>query len=431
MKKQYIYILILALSIFSYNQIVDGFSIGEGKPINVGVIFLDGKYIESPYTITREGLILFVNGKKIERPSRHPGIKPITEETDANQLSEENRQKIFRNLEAARNIYETNLENGYGYLFFSQGGHIKLSPYTIAYDLPDIVKILTSNKTKAEKLTELKPYNWHLFFNLDPLIDNFVPSIQLISKMEQKAEELLRIDEYGSNEVSDNNGFVFYEGEYLEAPYVVKRKGLGVFINDKIIVRPLEIPNQSYSGDIDPELPSEITSESSIYDDIVRDYLMKKFTYLKNTKAELAIYETVIRNLPFVVEAETDPNNPDILNFTTTEGLYIPMSLVPLGDRGVKYDKNSVIKRVEDQRINIHNFLSSGGCYIKSSRDGIISLHGKEELIPVINILKTDKSASEKLLDFQKSNIRFSKNVFQEMINNFGVSSQLEIRLNE
>lgn len=370
--------LLPARLLFATNSYIEEYGITIGKFVDHGFVFLDGKYLEPPYVVSREGLTLFVNGRKIDRPARHPGLKPLANGKSPENLTASEREKLFRALEAIRGFYEEYLIRGCGYMFFSSGGHIRLSPYQVAYDLLDVIKLLESNKSRNEKLEALKPYNWHLSVNIEPLVDNFSTTPNLMLRLKQKAKELLRIGEFCTNTETVDNGFVFFEGQYLEAPYRVERRGLGVFINDKMVVRPLKWPNEKPSIDTAPPMPKEITSESSIYDEIVKRYMWEKQAYLSkhtNRDEEARLMERAIRNLPFVTDAYIDEKDPHIIHFTTTEGLSISQYLVSMRGRKVEYDIESVLKRVEKQREHFYKALDEqGACFIFKSKGGWVRL---------------------------------------------------------
>jgi hypothetical protein len=44
----------------------------EGKPVTNGFVFIDGKYIEPPYTVTRQGTGILINGHLVEQPCPWP-----------------------------------------------------------------------------------------------------------------------------------------------------------------------------------------------------------------------------------------------------------------------------------------------------------------------------------------------------------------------
>jgi len=441
-KGNYFGILVTVVMIFGQmshaaNSYVTEFGITEGNSVSEGFVFIDSRYVESPYKVTRKGLTLYINERKINRPTRYVGTPSSVGYANPGILSIEERRKLLRALEATRGIYEKHLSQGYGYLFSNGGGHFILTPYAVAYDLPDVVKLLTSNKPRSDKLAELKPYNWHLFMDVNSFVENFYVSEQLMPRLKSLANKLLRIEDFHTSESIVDNGFVFWDGKYLEAPYEIERRGLGVFINGEIIVRPLEWPVKEYDGDEDPKIPSEINSESSINDEIVNDYLMKKHAYLRKHNAideERQIMEEVIKKLPFVTEVKPDSKDKSIVHIKTTEGLTFSQSLVSMRGREVKYDKDSVLQRVEAQRTHFQDALAKGACYLLSSRGGNTRLATSsvvDKLIPMIKILRSGISPGEKLLEIQNSGVNIPDDIIKELVTNFSASSQLETRLSK
>jgi len=435
-----VFVMMVILPQVSYAEenFIEQFGVTEGSPVNKGFVFLDGQYIEPPYVVSREGLTLLINGRKIERPARHPGLKPLANGKSPENLTVVEREKLSRGLEATRGFYEEYLIRDCGYMFFSSGGHIRLSPYTVAYDLLDVIKLLESNKSRNEKLKALELHNWHLSVNIEPLVDNFSTTPDLMLRLKQKADELLRIEEFGTNAETVDNGFVFFEGQYLEAPYEVERRGLGVFINDKMVYRPLKWPNEKPSIGTNPAMPKEITSESSIYDEIVKRYLWEKQAYLSkhtNSDEEARLIEQAIRDLPFVTDAHIDEKDPHIIHFATTEGLIISQYLISMRGREVKWDKASVLERIEKRREHFYNALDErGACFIFTSKGGWTRLckSSIEKKLPsMIAILKSQKPAEQKLSELQESPISLPSQTAKELVENFSLSPQLEARLNE
>jgi len=422
-------------SLFAADSFVKEFGITEGKAVDKGFVFLNGQYIEAPYIISRKGLTLFVNGREIRRPVRHPGGLSIIENINLSQLSDEKQQKLFRLLEATRNIYESYLEKGYCYMFFGEGGHIRLETYVAAYKLPHIVKLLDSSKPKGDKFKGLSALLGCSSVNIDPLVDNFSTSKQLAVRLDKAAHELLKIEEF--SEVSSepvSKGFVFLDGKYLDAPYTVTRKGLAVFINDKMIEPPIPWPVDVLLGDEDPLLPAEINEETSIYDEITSRYLSQKFAYLRkhyNRERECQIMEQALRNLPFVTEAILDEKDRDILHITTTQGETVPMLLHSMRGRMPDYDRDSVLKRVETKQKYFHDALENNSCYFLSSTRGSrthLSANSVANKLPhMVEILRSGKSIEKKSQQIQELQI----NISNDEIINFSASPQLEARLNK
>ncbi len=408
----------------------------KGEIINEGYVFIDGKYIESPYMVSRKGLEIFINDRKIEKPTRHPGINPIIVEGDPTKLTFEKQQKIFRALNATKKIYEDYLKKGCCYLFFSQGRHIRLDEYSAAYDMPLIIEILQSDESKEEKLEQLSIWNWHLFIDMEILLNNFSVSPQLMKRLEQHAGDLLRTDNFGVSVMENvDKGFVFLDGKYLDSPYLISRKGLGIFINNILFNRPERWPINIPSGDMDPDFPPEINSETSINDDIVHNYLAQKFAYLQkhhSREEEIQIMKNVLVNLPFVTRAEVDEKNSTILHITTTEGLTVAMALYSFRGRQIGYKKEDVKQRIEDKKDHLINALKNEACYFISGNGGVTRLTKNtviNKLPDLIKILRKKASVEEKLKRVQHLNIRIPKSDMMKIIKGFSATKQLEKRL--
>jgi hypothetical protein len=234
-----------------------------------------------------------------------------------------------------------------------------------------------------------------------------------------------------------NSGFVFIKGQYLDAPYIVTRKGLAIFINDKMVALPERWPVEIPSGDVDPEIPPKINKDTSFYDDVLKKYLLEKTMYVQKhytPEEERRIMEQVYRGLPCVKEAKLDDEYSDILHLTTFSGETIPAGLVSLRGRKVKHDKESVLQRVEATRKHFENNLKTGDCLIFSNGGRILIGGGNVtgRLPKLLKVLRSSKSTDEKFEAVQQSGFPYiSKDSFPTIVTNFSASPQLEQRLNE
>lgn len=443
MNKENIIVLILSYSILSYTHVIFAqdeyikeFGSTMGETIDKGVVFVDGEYLSAPYTISRKGLSLYVNDREIRRPRRHVETPILTGDTVPSQLSEQERQKLFRSLEATRGIYEKYLKRDYGYLFSSEGGHVKLSPHTVAYKLPKVVTLLTSTQERDKKLSKLRPYNWHLHIDIESLIDNFSSSPQLMHRLSQQADKLLYVDECGTGEeIMVDQGFVFLNGEYVEAPYVLQRKGLGLFLNGRMVVAPPDRSRQVPAGDTDPKLPEDINSETSFFDEVAINYLTNKHVYLHrhfNPNKESEMIEQCIVELPFVTQTRKDQNRPHILHVTTTEGLTIPYSLIA-HERRSPQDADSLIQSAGRRLDSMQKRLNKGSCYILSqNRAGGTALSNRtvqQKLPQLIKILRSTQSPETKKAEIKKLITIIKDNDIVELVSNYSESPQLNSRL--
>ena len=81
-----------------------------------------------------------------------------------------------------------------------------------------------------------------------------------------------------------NKGFLFYEGRYIEAPYVVERRGLEIYINDVLMLEGCEWPRYDLRIDKDPGDPPagvEKPWERPASGDVRDNYWSRKWRYLE------------------------------------------------------------------------------------------------------------------------------------------------------
>jgi len=430
---------------FAEQLYIEKYGATEGTPTNSGFVFWDGKYVPAPYQVSRRGLAIYINDLRIVKPTRHPQSPPLTDGNDLSRLSDESRDKLCRQLEATRGIYEKYLGRNYGYIFDSSGGHVRMLPYTVAYSLPEVIKYIHSDRAREEQLRAIKRYKWHFYINIDKFADSFEVSPQFWQKVNELSRKLLLVEEYGTDVQVIDKGFVFYEGKYWDCPYTVERRGLGLFLNDKLIapmyIRPWAEPN----GAVDPEMPAEITDESSIYDEAVETYIREKHAYLREHKTEdeekKAMFD-VYRSLPCVAEVELheyhSQPDPDIAQVTTTSGLKVLMSLASrrkyrAQQERRKFDEKDaadatferLVKVLEENKIVL--FYETPG----EKRTNYRRFDTKK-LPEILDAVESDMTFDDKrsyvsqILNDQSDT---SEEMVRQFISGFSVSAQLEQRL--
>ncbi|HUT29586.1 MAG TPA: hypothetical protein VMX13_07335 [Sedimentisphaerales bacterium] len=98
------------------------------------------------------------------------------------------------------------------------------------------------------------------------------------------ADNLAAIRDFGiSRSEPIDKSFFFHEGKYIEAPYVVERRGLDIYINDVLIVSGPEYPIYEYKVEQDPGDPPPSSSPFDSYPagtDLRDVYWSKKWRYL-------------------------------------------------------------------------------------------------------------------------------------------------------
>jgi hypothetical protein len=243
------------------------------------------------------------------------------------------------------------------------------------------------------------------------------------------------IKEYGVQEGKPiDAGFVFFDGRYIEAPYVVARKGLCVYINETLVFRHAG-PVAVFPGDVDPQLPPDLTQDTSFYDKSFSDYMRQKVAYVQKhfkREEEIKIMEQVYRGLPCVTEAHLDAEVPTILHITTFRGESIPIGLDP-PRRKAPQDKASVLAQVEGVRKNYEERLHKGDCFFLFDAGGRISFGAARvaQCLPrIAEILRSQAPTDVKVKKLQQEGMPDLKSgSFAKLITSFSASSQLDERL--
>ena len=121
-----------------------------------------------------------------------------------------------------------------------------------------------------------------------------------------------------------------------------------------------------------------------------------------------------------------------MLYIKTNEGIGLSVSLVSFAGRRVKYDRTSVINRIDSSRENYQKAFEKGTCHFfgKNGVQTSLSAGSAFEKLPrIINILHSGKTAKQKLQEFQKAKINISNEIAREFISNYSASPQLEARM--
>ena len=182
-----------------------------------------------------------------------------------------------------------------------------------------------------------------------------------------------------------NAGFFFHGGTYVEAPYVVERRGLDIVVNG-IRVRPgPEYPPFVLSGEHDPGPPpagaSPLDRPPSGTDP--RDtYWRRKWAYLKKhfdkAQAVQKMMETY-RNSAGVKSVEKDAGYDDVIILTTTTGKEVTIDLRP----------GMVVKPMSKEEY-LAQARRSMGHYERKLRSGELfnTVHGGELIVLPASVLE-------------------------------------------
>ncbi|MBU0716505.1 MAG: hypothetical protein KJ964_14205 [Verrucomicrobia bacterium] len=234
-----------------------------------------------------------------------------------------------------------------------------------------------------------------------------------------------------------SNGFVFVEGQYVEAPYVVSRKDMAIYINDQLIANyaPLvkEIPKPENEL---PSLPANITVNSTPYDKNVVDYMVRVRTYLSShhKRSELADeLEKVYKALPCVkdVRRNSDKTSATVIY---TDGHTINENLIPLTRKPAITPTNAVEYVSRDCRDYVQR-LEKGDVYSfshKGNRKHTFSVGTAKEVLPgVVKVLRSsqdDKTKAKQLADMLGM-AAIPKEQVSAFVTNLSPSKQLDERV--
>ncbi len=210
-------------------------------------------------------------------------------------------------------------------------------------------------------------------------------------------------DVFGTNEGKPiDSGFVFYDGRYVEAPYRVSRRGVGLYVNHIRLSGSSSWPPM-YEEDRDPGMPPGLTRDSTFADLQLKDkpgtWSGKRLRWLKrhHTPEEARrLYVQYLKDLPFVAKVEVVSG--DELKMTTHAGETIDI----VGLAAAPYvppTKEQVIKRLEDEGRHLEGRLEKGDCFLMYSKGGEISFGQRkaaEDLPLAVEILSSNRTATEK-----------------------------------
>lgn len=247
------------------------------------------------------------------------------------------------------------------------------------------------------------------------------------------------IEDFGVEEGKPiDSGFLFIEGRYIDAPYVVTRKGLEVFVNGHVVLR-IGLPaREPPSGDVDPELPSKLNSTTSPYDNIYKDYIRKKTAYVQKHHTrdeERKIMAQVYASLPFVKKTELSSDGTTLkVVYMDTAGNEITDSilLAPPRRKG-KFDRETLLRRIEKKRARFENSLSDGRCLFIFSGSRTTTHKGfvKSTLPMVIETLRSNLALEDKFRQLREAGLNWVKptDASGALVTQFSASQQLEERL--
>jgi hypothetical protein len=265
-----------------------------------------------------------------------------------------------------------------------------------------------------------------------------LPTLSTVTAANSESERL-QIPLLGKTEgVPVTNGFVFVDGKYLDIPYVVSRRGLGLFINDQLVEdfvgslsRPQAPPRKIKS---DPIRPSSISKETSRYDKVLLEYLGQKQQYLLQDHDE----KTVVRlmadcyaDLPCVSKVELT-DNPNAIMITWASGQSVRTHIFPPTRKPIEGKPAELAKELEQIRASYEERLKLGDFYILGEGGRITgTAAGAKGLLPVlVPALRSAKTSAAVYQTLKAAGIDSVPETHCEgLFKNFSPSPQLDERV--
>jgi|GEM_PF-5808167 len=245
------------------------------------------------------------------------------------------------------------------------------------------------------------------------------------------ALEAGKIKEFGSEKLKPiDSGFFFWNFKYVEAPYVVERKGLDIYVNGYLVRHGPKWPPFEFEN-IDPGDPPP---DSSPLDDIPEgkdprdNYWTKKYVYIiRNNDQETArklVFEMYQRCGAYS-NVEWSGNGRHIVA-TTKDGEKINFRYEHHVPEAPK--KDEVLAAIRRRLLHYETLLNQNSL-ISASR-GLEHVVTRDRAIKALDILSSDSPASQKLEQmkdagvFDEADVDLHK-IVTEFVHNEGLTKRL------
>jgi len=272
----------------------------------------------------------------------------------------------------------------------------------------------------------------------------FVLSVCLLSATAQEQKQL-HVDEFGiqAGEPVDA-GFVFVDGQYLDKPYVVSRKGLALTVNGKLVRPPAQWPPRDLRVFDDPELPAGI-DENSRWEDLKDEkdkyagYLSRKARYLRlrfpdqlpQKKAE------AYGALPFVESAVVNETGDGVIVKTVYgETRRISACAIPPDSPMLSPPptREQVLAGVEDRRRRLEADLEKGAAlflFNNGQRTVWSARKAQTDMPYLLQLLESAKSQQEKMAELVQMDLLSAYPIprWENFLTNFAATAELRTRV--
>ena len=205
-------------------------------------------------------------------------------------------------------------------------------------------------------------------------------------------EEAVR--EFGSSSSEPlDEGFFFWKCEYVNAPYVVERRGLDIYINDYLVRRGPEWPPHDYTVEEDPGDPPPEVGPRDMYWTKKWRYLCANHDYETAKKKIFEGYQKCDR----FSEVYWHDRDPSVIVVVDHSGKKANLGLSPPNNfKRELPDPEEMLRHREKKRTFFENRLRGNSILLMHSGASQISA-GPEHTYPLLSILLSDKPDEQKV----------------------------------
>jgi hypothetical protein len=171
------------------NQSVRDLGSESGAPVDAGFVFVNGRYVDAPYVVSRRGDSIFINEELIETPVPWPlppevlktNVVADTKKPSHGRAGTWTKERVDTTLNYFKESYEKSLALGDVYYFFPPNSHVSGIKSSVHSMIESLLPILRSHKSTTDKEAELlvvKPAGFH-DWQIRILAEQFSASDQL------------------------------------------------------------------------------------------------------------------------------------------------------------------------------------------------------------------------------------------------------------
>jgi len=233
-----------------------------------------------------------------------------------------------------------------------------------------------------------------------------ITAICLLASMASRSQETS--SEQGNREVEQrtwpavSNGLLFVGGEFIPPPYVVSRVKNVIYINGKHVGTPGGWPSEKKADDKvpaplpnDPEMPTEITKETTQYDPVFYNFLNAKRDYLVSRYGKqqaIKMLPDIYKKLPCITNAYYDTNTVGTIVITWVTGKTDRCNEFPPQRAPNNVTPEQAAKVFDDiceiyyNGLELNDYFMFGTVHRRGTQDG----YG-QFIVPIAEALKTSK----------------------------------------